>query len=203
MSTRRRFCGASWPECETPIRPGSGHLVQDSGFVTLAKRAFVFDEQVEEAMASMLGFACSAGEFQTFGAWLDQMAHRDADVRRGRSKGGQILRLFSIPAAKGLEFDHVVIPDVGADSFDGRQQEERNLFYVGHLARQTKADDDLHGSAEQLPEFVRAGGRLGSTRLGPASTSETRTPSRSCCGSPRWHGRCVGLKIAGCFPTQP
>lgn len=110
--------------CELP------RLVQDSGFVSMARRAFVFDEQVEEAMASMLDFARSAAELETFSAWLDQMANRDADVRRGRARGGQILRLYSIPAAKGLEFDHVVIPDVSAGSFDGRQQEERNLFYV-------------------------------------------------------------------------
>jgi DNA helicase-2/ATP-dependent DNA helicase PcrA len=104
--------------------------VQDSGFVSMAKRAFVFEEQVEEAMASMLDFARSAAELETFSAWLEQMANRDADVRRGRTKGGQILRLYSIPAAKGLEFDHVVIPDVSAGRFDGRPQEERNLFYV-------------------------------------------------------------------------
>ena len=105
-------------------------LVLDSGFVSMAKRAFVFDEQVDEAMASMLDFARSAAEFETFSAWLDQMANRDADAQRGRAKGGQILRLYSITAAKGLEFDHVVIPDVSAGSFDGDQQEERNLFYV-------------------------------------------------------------------------
>jgi DNA helicase II / ATP-dependent DNA helicase PcrA len=109
---------------------GLARLVQGSNFLGLAKRAFVFDEQVEEAMASLLGFARSAAEFGTFSAWLDQMGQRDADARRGRARGGQILRLYSIPAAKGLEFDHVVIPDVSADSFEGRTQEERNLFYV-------------------------------------------------------------------------
>ena len=110
--------------CELP------RLVQDSGFASMAKRAFVFEEQVEEAMASMLDFARSAAELETFNTWLEQMVNRDADARRGRARGGQILRMYSIPAAKGLEFDHVVIPDVGAGSFDGRQQEERNLFYV-------------------------------------------------------------------------
>jgi DNA helicase II / ATP-dependent DNA helicase PcrA len=110
--------------CELP------RLVQDSGFASMARRAFVFDEQVGDAMGSMLDFARSATEMETFGAWLEQMVHRDADAKRGRAKGGQILRLYSIPAAKGLEFDHVVIPDVSADSFAGGTQEERNLFYV-------------------------------------------------------------------------
>lgn len=105
-------------------------LVEGSGFASMAKRAFVFDEHVEEASASMLDFARSAAEFGTFSTWLEQMTNRDADVRRGRGKGGQILRLYSIPAAKGLEFDHVVVPDISANRFDGREQEERNLFYV-------------------------------------------------------------------------
>ncbi len=105
-------------------------LVQDSGFAGMARRSFVFDEQVDEAMASMLAFARSASGLTTFDTWLKQMRHRDADVRRGHAKGAQILRLYSIPAAKGLEFDHVLIPDVSAGSFDGRRQEERNLFYV-------------------------------------------------------------------------
>lgn len=127
LGTLRRFLilTRGVEPCELP------RLMNDCGFVTMAKRAFVFDEQVEEAMASMLDFARSAAEFETFNAWLEQMTNRDADVRRGRVKGGQILRLYSIPAAKGLEFDHVVIPDVSAGSFDGhKQQEERNLFYV-------------------------------------------------------------------------
>jgi DNA helicase-2/ATP-dependent DNA helicase PcrA len=105
-------------------------LVQDSGFASMVKRALVSDEQVEEAMTSMLEFAHSAVEVGSFSSWLEQMTLRDIDVSRGRTKGGQILQLYSIPAAKGLEFDHVVIPDVSAGSFDDPQQEERNLFYV-------------------------------------------------------------------------
>jgi DNA helicase-2/ATP-dependent DNA helicase PcrA len=105
-------------------------LVQDCGFINLARRAFVFDEQIEEAMGSMLDFADSARELGSFGAWLEQMNTRDADIQQDSNEVRQILRLYSIPAAKGLEFDHIVIPDVSVDKFDGNTQEERNLFYV-------------------------------------------------------------------------
>jgi superfamily I DNA/RNA helicase len=136
--------------CELP------RLVHDSGFVSMAKRAFVFDEQVEEAMASMLDFARAAAEFETFSAWLGQMTNRDADVRRGRTKGGQILRLYSIPAAKGLEFEHVLIPDVSAGRFDGRRQEERNLFYVATSRARGKLTMTFTGRPSS---FLRSFGR--------------------------------------------
>lgn len=105
-------------------------LVRDSGLAGLARRAFVFDEQVDDAIASMTDFARSAAEFDRLDAWIDQMAGRDADAQRPRARGAQVLRLYSIPAAKGLEFDHVVIPDVESGRFDGSTKEERNLFYV-------------------------------------------------------------------------
>jgi DNA helicase II / ATP-dependent DNA helicase PcrA len=133
-------------------------LVQNSGFINMARRSFVFDEQVDEAMASMLAFSRSAAELKTFGTWLEQMANRDADVRRGRAKGGQILRLYSIPAAKGLEFDHVVIPDVNAGSFDGHQQEERNLFYVATSRARRKLTMTFTGRPSSfLSSFGRPG----------------------------------------------
>jgi len=105
-------------------------LLHDSGVAGLARRAFVFDEQVDDAIASMRDFARSAAEFDRLDAWLEQMAARDADASRGKARGAQVLRLYSIAAAKGLEFDHVVLPDVEAGRFDAVKQEERNLFYV-------------------------------------------------------------------------
>jgi DNA helicase-2/ATP-dependent DNA helicase PcrA len=138
--------------CELP------RLVRDSRFASMAKRAFVFDEQVDEALASLQDFAQSAAELDSLGAWLEQMARRDADLRRGRAKGGQILRLYSIPAAKGLEFDHVVMPDVSAGSFDGQQQEERNLFYVASSRARKQLTITFTGRPSS---FLRAFGRPG------------------------------------------
>lgn len=118
--------------CELP------RLAQSSGLLQLASRAFVFDEQVDEAVASILDFARSAAEFETFDSWLSQMASRDADIRVRQAKGRQVLRLYSIPAAKGLEFEQVVIPDASANSFDSAEQEERNLFYVAASRARSK-----------------------------------------------------------------
>jgi len=105
-------------------------LVEDAGFRSLAKRAFVFEERVDEAMSAMREFARSAAEFTGLRSWLQQMANREYEARRQRREERPVLRLYTISAAKGLEFDHVVIPGVDGGVFDGAGQEERNLFYV-------------------------------------------------------------------------
>ncbi len=108
---------------------GLAALVESAGFRSLVKRAFVFEERVDEAMQAMREFARSAEGFSDFRAWLQQMANREYAARQGRGSR-PVLRLYTIPAAKGLEFDHVVIPDVNGHVFDGDSPEERNLFYV-------------------------------------------------------------------------
>lgn len=114
------------------IEPNDLHLrLQDMGFAHLFKHAFVYDEQVEEAMAAMTSFARTAQGFETFAGWLKGMAQREWAAKSERRGHQRVIRLFAVPAAKGLEFDHVVMPDVDAGQFDGSAQEERNLFYVG------------------------------------------------------------------------
>jgi len=114
------------------VEPNDLHQrLQDIGFVHLFKHAYVFDEQVEDAMAAMTSFARTATGFETFASWLEGMAQREWAAKSDRRAHQRVIRLFAIPAAKGLEFDHVVMPDVDAASFDGHAQEERNLFYVG------------------------------------------------------------------------
>ena len=109
---------------------GLPRLVEDAGFRLLAKRAFVFDERVDEAMSAMMEFAGSAATFSSFGDWLQQMANRDFAMKSKKRENRRLLQLYSVPAAKGLEFDHVVIPDLDAGAFDRTNQEESNLFYV-------------------------------------------------------------------------
>jgi DNA helicase-2/ATP-dependent DNA helicase PcrA len=58
------------------------------------------------------------------------MANREYAASHQARGSLPTIRMYSIPAAKGLEFDHVIIPDVSAGVFDGNNQEERNLFYV-------------------------------------------------------------------------
>jgi DNA helicase-2/ATP-dependent DNA helicase PcrA len=105
--------------------------LQDLGFVHLFTNAFVHEEQVADAMAAMTGFAKTAGAFDSFAGWLEGMAQREWAARSARGGARRSVHLYSIPAAKGLEFDRVVMPDIDAASFDGSAPEERNLFYVG------------------------------------------------------------------------
>lgn len=111
--------------------PALPTLVHEVAFVHMFKRAFVHDEQVEEAMAALKSFTCTAASFETFGGWLQQMANLEFASKRGPQAEKRLIRLYTIPAAKGLEFDHVLMPDVETTLFDGDAKEERNLFYVG------------------------------------------------------------------------
>ena len=114
------------------IEPNDLHRrLQDVGFVHMFKHAFVYDEQVEDAVEAMTSFARTAAGFETFAGWLKGMAQREWAAKSERRGHQRVIRLYAIPAAKGLEFDHVVMPDVDAAHFDGSAQEERNLFYVG------------------------------------------------------------------------
>jgi DNA helicase II / ATP-dependent DNA helicase PcrA len=114
------------------IGPGELHLrLQGLGFEGLFRQAFVFDEQVGDAMAAMTSFARTATGFGDFAGWLEGMAKREWAAKSERRGRQRVVHLYAIAAAKGLEFDQVVMPDVEAGSFDGASQEERNLFYVG------------------------------------------------------------------------
>lgn len=52
------------------------------------------------------------------------------DTARGPVRANERVVLSSIEAAKGLEFDHVVVPHLGAGEFGGGSIEHRNLLYV-------------------------------------------------------------------------
>lgn len=99
----------------------------------LLKRGFVTEEDVDDAMVAIRSFASSAASHESLGLWLEQMANlefAESASRRSSSREAAVVHLYSIPAAKSLEFSSVVIPHVDARWFDGRGQEDRNLFYV-------------------------------------------------------------------------
>jgi len=127
INTLRRFLSLLMADMTPAALP---RLLEDAGLRLMAKRAFVFDERVDEAMSAMMEFASSAAASSSLVAWLQQMANRDFATKSGKRDNRRLLRLYTVPAAKGLEFDHVVIPDVNAGAFDATSQEERNLFYV-------------------------------------------------------------------------
>jgi DNA helicase-2/ATP-dependent DNA helicase PcrA len=114
------------------VAPGELHMrLQGLGFERLFRQAFVFDEQVDDAMTAMTSFARTAAGFGDFAGWLEGMAKREWAAKPERRGRQRVVHLYAVAAAKGLEFDRVVMPDVEAGSFDGASQEERNLFYVG------------------------------------------------------------------------
>jgi DNA helicase-2/ATP-dependent DNA helicase PcrA len=113
------------------LEPASlASAIESASFRSLARRAFVFEERANEAAAAMREFARSAAGFSDFRAWLQQMANREYAASHQARGSRPTIRMYSIPSAKGLEFDHVIIPDVSGGVFDGNSQEERNLFYV-------------------------------------------------------------------------
>ncbi|MBL8275491.1 MAG: ATP-dependent helicase [Pelomonas sp.] len=52
------------------------------------------------------------------------------DTARGKARAGERVVLSSIEAAKGLEFDHVIVPHLTAGEFGSGTTENRNLLYV-------------------------------------------------------------------------
>ena len=123
----RHFLTLFLPGVGTDALPA---IVESAGFRLLAKRAFVFEERSDEAVSAMREFAESAGGFSDYRSWLQQMANREYAAAKLTRGALPIARMYTISAAKGLEFDHVIIPDVNGGVFDGTSQEERNLFYV-------------------------------------------------------------------------
>jgi DNA helicase-2/ATP-dependent DNA helicase PcrA len=55
---------------------------------------------------------------------------RAQEERRRLAPAGDRVVLSTIARAKGLEFDHVIVPGVEAAAFDGDDEDERHLFYV-------------------------------------------------------------------------
>ena len=52
------------------------------------------------------------------------------DAARGKVRAQERVVLSSIEVAKGLEFDHVIVPHLSAGDFGSGLAEHRNLLYV-------------------------------------------------------------------------
>lgn len=94
-----------------------------------ARRVFVKAKEAEDARASITGLLNASQKYDSITQFLDSLMSHDYDARSKNLTGDRII-LSSIEAAKGLEFEHVIIPDVNAKDFDGDIRDERNLFYV-------------------------------------------------------------------------
>ena len=129
-------------------------------------------EELEEWMEILDFITEEAGQYKTLWEWQEaQVAYKEQlqktrDYTSGRTGSGQEekedcgIRLLTVHASKGLEFDHVWIPDCNEKTFPhgnlpdaGQLEEERRIFYVA----MTRAKKDLEllcltGTAER-PRF--------------------------------------------------
>lgn len=94
-----------------------------------ARRVFVRSGDSQDAGASIAGLVKASKDYSSISQFLRSLMMHDHVSHSDRFTGERIV-LSSIPAAKGLEFDHVVIPDIDEANFDGNIRDERNLFYV-------------------------------------------------------------------------
>jgi DNA helicase II / ATP-dependent DNA helicase PcrA len=95
----------------------------------LARSVFVRSSDVEEVDSSISGLLNVAKRYSSIDSLLNALLQYDYSTNASSRKESRIV-LSTIEASKGLEFDHVIVPNVNAGSFDGTGPDERNLFYV-------------------------------------------------------------------------
>jgi DNA helicase-2/ATP-dependent DNA helicase PcrA len=97
----------------------------------LAAQVLVQSWRVRQVAGNIAGLVVMAGGYG--GAHDFFIALNAFEVRQRSLKAKDSLTLASIEAAKGLEFDHVMMPFINAREFavEGDSTDERNLFYVG------------------------------------------------------------------------
>jgi len=67
--------------------------------------------------------------------------------------------LSTIERAKGLEFDHVIIPGVNRGEFDGDDEDERHRFYVA-VSRARRVVELVHrpgAASSYVPAHLQQG----------------------------------------------
>jgi DNA helicase II / ATP-dependent DNA helicase PcrA len=96
----------------------------------LASRALVQAARVREVTANVAGLLASASAYETAQDYF--LALNQFEVRQRSLRARDSILLSSIEAAKGLEFEHVLIPNINAREFAtaGDSEDDRNLFYV-------------------------------------------------------------------------
>jgi len=96
---------------------------------TIARNVLVRGSDIEEVDASICGLQKISRNYSSIDAFLHAL-HQYDRVAKARGGVNDRIILSTIEATKGLEFDHVIIPDVSIGKFDGSDPDERNLFYV-------------------------------------------------------------------------
>lgn len=96
----------------------------------LASRALVQAARVREVNGNIAGLLASASGYETAHDYFMEL--NNFEVRRRGLMTKDSIVLSSIEAAKGLEFEHVLMPGINAREFAvaGDSTDDRNLFYV-------------------------------------------------------------------------
>ena len=96
----------------------------------LASRALVQAARVREVNGNIAGLLASASGYETAHDYFMEL--NNFEVRQRGLKAKDSIVLSSIEAAKGLEFEHVLMPHINAREFAvaGDSDDDRNLFYV-------------------------------------------------------------------------
>jgi DNA helicase-2/ATP-dependent DNA helicase PcrA len=97
----------------------------------LAARVMVLTADIEQVAANVRGLIASAQGFDNVASFFRAMNQRE--IRMQAMRGKDCIVLSSIEAAKGLEFEHVIMPSLNRGEFaiGGHSSDNRNLLYVG------------------------------------------------------------------------
>ncbi|TAK95160.1 MAG: ATP-dependent helicase [Aquabacterium sp.] len=97
----------------------------------LAARVMVQRQDIAQVSANVQGLIDSAATYDDVESFFRAMNERE--IRQQGMRGKDCVVLSSIEAAKGLEFDHVILPGLNKGEFavGGNTTDNRNLLYVG------------------------------------------------------------------------
>ena len=110
------------------------YILKAMGYEAFLEEKATNEEQLEDWMDIVDFLKSEAMQFDTFDAWERYRAQYEVQENRQ----GSVITLMTIHASKGLEFDHVFIPDCnekmyphGGVTEEESIEEERRIFYVG------------------------------------------------------------------------
>ncbi len=117
-----------------------------------ARRIFVREIDARDAMDSVNALVKASQNYGSISHFLSSLIKHDY-AAKSRIRNDDRIVLSSIEASKGLEFDHVIIPNVNPGDFDGKARDERNLFYVA--ASRTRDSLTLTYSSKEPSSFLQ------------------------------------------------
>jgi DNA helicase-2/ATP-dependent DNA helicase PcrA len=122
----------------------------------LAARVMVRTDDIEQVSANIRGLVQSAATFDNVESFFRAMNAREVRQKAMRSK--HCVLLSSIEAAKGLEFEHVIMPGLNKGEFavGGNTTDNRNLLYVG-MTRAKNRLTILYDGARPSKYLIDAG----------------------------------------------